>query len=114
LPDAPVPGFRGLVVGRGIRFLGSDAVSAAVRDGSPGARRQEKPRRLAFPGRRCPPRERFRLGAARRQKGRREGMSAPSPTRDLALTLPLRGSRLIEASAGTGKTFTISALFVRL
>jgi len=41
-------------------------------------------------------------------------MSASSPTRDLALTLPLRGSRLIEASAGTGKTFTISALFVRL
>ncbi|MDX3905436.1 MAG: exodeoxyribonuclease V subunit beta [Pigmentiphaga sp.] len=33
---------------------------------------------------------------------------------DLALTLPLHGSRLIEASAGTGKTFTISALFVRL
>ncbi|RZS80987.1 exodeoxyribonuclease V subunit beta [Pigmentiphaga kullae] len=36
------------------------------------------------------------------------------PGEDLALTLPLRGSRLIEASAGTGKTFTISALFVRL
>jgi exodeoxyribonuclease V beta subunit len=30
------------------------------------------------------------------------------------LTLPLRGSRLIEASAGTGKTWTIAALFVRL
>ncbi len=33
---------------------------------------------------------------------------------DLALRFPLRGSRLIEASAGTGKTFTISALYVRL
>ncbi len=34
--------------------------------------------------------------------------------RPLALRLPLRGSRLIEASAGTGKTFTISALYLRL
>lgn len=32
----------------------------------------------------------------------------------LALRCPLRGSRLIEASAGTGKTFTISALYLRL
>ena len=32
----------------------------------------------------------------------------------LALRFPLRGSRLIEASAGTGKTFTISALYLRL
>ncbi len=32
----------------------------------------------------------------------------------LALHCPLRGSRLIEASAGTGKTFTISALYLRL
>lgn len=32
----------------------------------------------------------------------------------LALAFPLRGSQLIEASAGTGKTFTISALYVRL
>ena len=30
------------------------------------------------------------------------------------LTLPLRGSHLIEASAGTGKTFTIALLYVRL
>lgn len=35
----------------------------------------------------------------------------PTP---LALRCPLRGSRLIEASAGTGKTFTISALYLRL
>ncbi|CRL48982.1 exodeoxyribonuclease V subunit beta [Pseudomonas sp. URMO17WK12:I11] len=32
----------------------------------------------------------------------------------LALAFPLRGSQLIEASAGTGKTFTISALYLRL
>ncbi|WP_107851735.1 exodeoxyribonuclease V subunit beta [Oceanimonas marisflavi] len=38
-------------------------------------------------------------------------MTAPRP---LALTFPLHGSRLIEASAGTGKTFTISALYLRL
>ena len=34
--------------------------------------------------------------------------------RPLALAFPLRGSQLIEASAGTGKTFTISALYLRL
>ncbi|GAB7532714.1 exodeoxyribonuclease V subunit beta [Pseudomonas sp. 3A(2025)] len=37
-----------------------------------------------------------------------------SITRPLALRFPLRGSQLIEASAGTGKTFTISALYLRL
>ncbi len=31
-----------------------------------------------------------------------------------ALRFPLKGSRLIEASAGTGKTFTIAALYLRL
>ena len=31
-----------------------------------------------------------------------------------ALALPLIGERLIEASAGTGKTFTIAALYLRL
>ncbi len=31
-----------------------------------------------------------------------------------ALTFPLWGSRLIEASAGTGKTWTIAALYLRL
>src|SRR5690606_19180224 len=30
------------------------------------------------------------------------------------LRFPLRGSRLIEASAGTGKTWTIAALYLRL
>ena len=30
------------------------------------------------------------------------------------LTLPLRGRILIEASAGTGKTYTLALLFVRL
>jgi exodeoxyribonuclease V beta subunit len=32
----------------------------------------------------------------------------------LPLRFPLKGSQLIEASAGTGKTFTISALYLRL
>ena len=31
-----------------------------------------------------------------------------------AETFPLWGSRLIEASAGTGKTWTIAALYLRL
>ncbi|MDA1381533.1 UvrD-helicase domain-containing protein [Plesiomonas shigelloides subsp. oncorhynchi] len=30
------------------------------------------------------------------------------------LSLPLYGERLIEASAGTGKTYTIAALYLRL
>ncbi|WP_061290685.1 exodeoxyribonuclease V subunit beta [Azotobacter vinelandii] len=38
----------------------------------------------------------------------------PTAERPLALRFPLHGSRLIEASAGTGKTFTISALYLRL
>ena len=39
----------------------------------------------------------------------------PDPTEVLdVLRLPLRGSRLIEASAGTGKTWTIAALYLRL
>src|SRR5690606_39090792 len=31
-----------------------------------------------------------------------------------ALSFPLHGSRLIEASAGTGKTYTLAALYLRL
>ena len=38
----------------------------------------------------------------------------PPANRSVALELPLRGSQLIEASAGTGKTFTIALLYVRL
>ena len=30
------------------------------------------------------------------------------------MTLPLHGTSLIEASAGTGKTYTIAALYLRL
>lgn len=41
-------------------------------------------------------------------------MTAVVPQRLDVLTLPLFGERLIEASAGTGKTFTIGALYLRL
>ncbi|WP_426428459.1 exodeoxyribonuclease V subunit beta [Pseudomonas palmensis] len=41
-------------------------------------------------------------------------MTAHAHQPPLALTFPLHGSQLIEASAGTGKTFTISALYLRL
>ncbi|WP_295911604.1 exodeoxyribonuclease V subunit beta [uncultured Xanthomonas sp.] len=37
-----------------------------------------------------------------------------APDRDPYLQLPLHGVRLIEASAGTGKTFTLATLFTRL
>jgi len=43
------------------------------------------------------------------------GEKAALPTTPLnALDFPLWGSRLIEASAGTGKTYTIASLYVRL
>ncbi len=41
-------------------------------------------------------------------------MTKGVPQRLDPLTLPLFGERLIEASAGTGKTFTIGALYLRL
>ncbi len=41
-------------------------------------------------------------------------MTKGVPQRLEPLTLPLFGERLIEASAGTGKTFTIGALYLRL
>ncbi|EPX9372409.1 exodeoxyribonuclease V subunit beta [Yersinia ruckeri] len=41
-------------------------------------------------------------------------MMKNSPQRLDPLTLPLFGERLIEASAGTGKTFTIGVLYLRL
>ncbi|MFI8417465.1 exodeoxyribonuclease V subunit beta [Serratia sp. NPDC078593] len=41
-------------------------------------------------------------------------MTDHSPQTLNPLTLPLFGERLIEASAGTGKTFTIGALYLRL
>ncbi|MCC5879267.1 MAG: exodeoxyribonuclease V subunit beta [Idiomarina sp.] len=40
-------------------------------------------------------------------------MSTPSVTLSSPLQLPLVGSSLIEASAGTGKTYTIAALYIR-
>lgn len=42
------------------------------------------------------------------------GDAAPVPSDAAFLTLPLDGVRLIEASAGTGKTHTLASLFVRL
>ena len=39
-------------------------------------------------------------------------MTAANPLKPLYF--PLSGTRLIEASAGTGKTYTIAALYVRL
>ncbi|KRG86561.1 exodeoxyribonuclease V subunit beta [Stenotrophomonas daejeonensis] len=41
-------------------------------------------------------------------------MNAAQPPQDPYLDLPLSGLRLIEASAGTGKTFTLATLFTRL
>lgn len=41
-------------------------------------------------------------------------MTAPLPASDAFVDLPLHGVRLIEASAGTGKTFTLATLVTRL
>lgn len=46
--------------------------------------------------------------------GVREAPAAGQPAQVQPLEFPLHGSRLIEASAGTGKTFTIAALYLRL
>ena len=46
--------------------------------------------------------------------GGAEGMQTEQPRRVEPLHFPLWGSRLIEASAGTGKTYTIAALYLRL
>ena len=48
------------------------------------------------------------------EQNRPEKSSTAQPNNNPALSLPLRGLHLIEASAGTGKTWTLSALIVRL
>ena len=48
------------------------------------------------------------------EQNRPEKSSPAQPNNNPALSLPLRGLHLIEASAGTGKTWTLSALIVRL
>ncbi len=42
------------------------------------------------------------------------GLNSDTPIRLDTMTFPLHGARLIEASAGTGKTFTIAGLYLRL
>lgn len=54
------------------------------------------------------------MSAARPPEGASVGVGMTTPKLLDALTLPLVGSQLIEASAGTGKTFTIAALYLRL
>src|SRR5690606_18613537 len=53
-------------------------------------------------------------GAHRRARRGGRGVNAPDTPRDPYLDLPLHGVRLIEASAGTGKTFTLATLVTRL
>ncbi len=48
------------------------------------------------------------------QRTQEISMKAPPPQSLEPLSLPLWGERLIEASAGTGKTFTIGVLYLRL
>src|SRR3546814_10845834 len=54
-----------------------------------------------------------RAGAARVRRRQRMSAAASAPD-DLALRLPLSGVRLVEASAGTGKTFALTAWILRL
>src|SRR5262249_16801711 len=54
-------------------------------------------------------------GAARGAPERGQRMTAPDVPRPLdLLSVPMRGMQVIEASAGTGKTHTITRLFLRL
>ena len=57
--------------------------------------------------------ENRRLYSTQRYSTEHHNPELPNPHLD-PLTLPLQGSALIEASAGTGKTFTIALLYVRL
>src|SRR5581483_1412856 len=53
--------------------------------------------------------------ASRRARGvRRTGTRVGGAVQMSPLDLPLSGVRLVEASAGTGKTFTIATLYLRL
>lgn len=60
------------------------------------------------------------IGIALYRRGRKQGhhddVNRVRAIREtlVATRFPLHGSRLIEASAGTGKTFTIAALYLRL
>src|SRR5690606_10099262 len=53
-------------------------------------------------------------GAHRRARRGGRRVNVPGTPRDPYLDLPLHGVRLIEASAGTGKTFTLATLVTRL
>ena len=61
-----------------------------------------------------------RAGVRERAQGASQGATqtrpgaAATPAPDVGLTLPLAGVHLIEASAGTGKTFTLMTLLLRL
>ncbi len=56
-----------------------------------------------------------KLGSDPMPKLRSDPMPMPADPPSLdPLSFPLRGSRLIEASAGTGKTFTLALLYLRL
>jgi hypothetical protein len=71
----------------------------------------QQPGGLQRGARRPPSAPKHARRAAHEHRHRRED---PAHGRDPYLALPLEGIRLIEASAGTGKTFTLATLFTRL
>src|SRR6185437_5518339 len=122
-----------------LRQRGKPSRCARSRDGFPcfpeGREQRGKRQRLRRPqriGKRCGVHRLARPRAARprrwrpgetssrnradgvRAAGARVGGAVQMTARATPLTMPLSGVRLVEASAGTGKTFTIATLYLRL
>ncbi|MEH3085786.1 MAG: exodeoxyribonuclease V subunit gamma [Xylophilus ampelinus] len=97
LPRPGLAGFRRPVVRRRVRAVGRPPAAPAARGGRP-----------------RPGAEQGGDGMNRDLPPGAQPAAADAPAVLSPLDFPLRGSRLIEASAGTGKTFTIAALYVRL
>src|SRR5690606_38204478 len=96
LPGAPVADLRSIECGSGVAALEPCAVWPI--------------HRMAFQRpRETPAGKRPATG-----RGSRSGAGGGMSEKLNPLDFPLKGSRLIEASAGTGKTWTIAALYVRL
>src|SRR5579875_1061365 len=72
---------------------------------------RHRPRGGGFAGRVVPRRDTHAAALRRRA---RQPWRTPMSTLHDPLQLPLDGIRAVEANAGTGKTFTIAALYLRL
>src|SRR5699024_10541981 len=84
------------------------------RPGGPATLRRRRHARVPGRGRRQGPRRRRSRQPRRPGRALRAGGCRVSTPRDPYLTQPLQGVFAIQASAGTGKTFTLATLLARL